>query len=226
MILSDVRQAVRSNLDDMQYDAAKIDQAINWYQNELFTKNDTGLMETTGTVSVGAGSAVGDLSVLASPVNKLLNLTATSPRVFSLWRYRLPQQTFDLQYPDYTGYTARELYNWTTYGNNLLFSAPAAATTTLRVDYLRDPTYATDAAPTLEAPDKYFEMYVLGAQARIMEVNEDFEEAKVIRGNLFPLEAQFKLHERRGGKVAGPSIMRSNRRGHGGGFGDPEASFY
>lgn len=222
MILSDVRQAVRSNLDDMQYDGTKIDNAINWFQFELFNDTRTSLMETTTNLTLGAGAAS---VAMPTDTQLLLNLTVTVPTVYSIWKKKTEQQTFDERYPGFDVYTARAVDEWTTFGNSLRFSAPAAAQTTIRVDYLRRPVKATADAPTLEVPDQYEELVVLGAQARVMEVNEDFAEASQIRANMEPLMITFKRNEGRGGKTAGPTTVRSNRRRMGGRFGDPEGAY-
>ena len=221
MILSDVRQAVRSNLDDMQYDGAKIDMAINWFQNELFNNTRTSLMETTTNLNVAQGAS----SVpLPADCQLLLNLIVTSSPVRSIWSRQLDTNIFDSTFPNFAGYAQRTADQWTIYGRNIRFSGPVSAATVLRADYVRRPVLATDAAPTLELPDQYFELVVLGAQARVMEVNEDFAEASQIRNNLDPLVTTFIRNEARGGQVAGPRIMRSNRRRMGGRFGDPESA--
>lgn len=218
MILSEVRQAVRSNLDDMQYDGSKIDQAINWFQNELFNNNRTSLMETSATLNLTQGASSVDLP---SDLQVIIDITVTSPSVYSINKLKVDQTTFSERYSNYAGSTQQQAGEWTVYGRSLRFSAPVSAATTIRLDYVRRPATATDASPTLEAPDQYFELYVLGAQARIMEINEDFAEAAQIRGNLDPLVTTFIRNEGRGGTVSGPIVIRSNRRRMGGRFGDP-----
>lgn len=222
MLITDVRQAVRSNLDDMQYDGSKIDSAINWFQNELFNNTRTSLMETSTNLLPSAGASEIDLP---ANLQVMTNLTVTAPTVYSIWGYRTQQQTFDRDFPGFSTYASRALRETSIYGRKLRFSAPLRTNTTIRLDYVRRPAVASDASPQLEAPDQYFELYVLGAQARVMEVNEDFVEAAQIRQNLEPLVTTFIRNEGRGGLVAGPRIMRSNRRRMGGGFGDPAASY-
>jgi len=223
MILPDVRQAVRSNLDDMQYDATKIDQAINWFQNELFNNTRTALMETSATLNLAQGASS---VALPTDLQVILDMTVTSPgSAYSINKNKLDSTTFAQRYPDYTGYSQQAASEWAVYGRSLRFSAPVSAATVIRLDYVRRPVPATLNAPTLEAPDQYFELYVLGAQARIMEINEDFAEAAQIRGNLDPLVTTFIRNEARGGIISGPTIMRSNRRRMGGRFGDPYGWF-
>lgn len=220
--LPDIRQAVRSNLDDMQYDSSKIDAAINWFQYELFNNTRTGLMETSVTLNPTAGAT----SVpFPDDFQVMLNLTVTSPSIYSIWNYRMPQQTFDRDFPGYGSYAARDLYETTVYGRTLRFSAPLRTNTTLVMDYVRKPAKATESSPVLEVPDQYEELVVLGAQARVMEVNEDFAEAAQIRDNLDPLMTVFIRNEGRGGAIAGPRLMRSNRRRQGANFGDPYGAY-
>lgn len=220
--LADVRQAVRSNLDDPQYDGSKIDSAINWFQFEIFNNTRTALMETTATLTPSAGdSSVG----LPTDLQALTNATVTVPSVYSIWKNKVEAQTFDEYFPGFDTYDPRNLYEWCVYGRLMRFSAPLLSNTTIRIDYVRRPVAASEASPSLEIPDQYFELAVLGAQARVMEVNEDFAEAAQIRNNLDPLLTTFIRNEARGGQTAGPSIMRSNRRRTGGGFGDPAASY-
>ena len=222
MILSNVRQAVRSNLDDTQYPGAKIDQAINWFQNELFTNTRTSLLETSADINVALNAAS---APLPADLQVILDMTVTAPGVYSINTNKLDSTTFAKRYPNYTGYSAQAASEWTIYGRSVRFSAPVSAATTIRLDYVRRPTTAVLDDDELEAPDQYFELYVLGAQARIMEINEDFAEAAQIRNNLDALVTTFIRNEGRGGIVAGPTIMRSNRRRLGGRFGDPYGWF-
>lgn len=222
MLITTVRQAVRQNLDDPEYSASTIDAAINWFQFELFNNTRTSLMETSGTLSPTINATN---IALPADLQVLTNATVTSPTVYNIWKNKYEQQTFDLYFPNYTVATTSYLYNWCIYGRTMRFSAPLKSNTTIAIDYIRRPVKATDAAPTLEIPDQYEELATLGAQARVMEVNEDFAEAAQIRNNMEPLVTAFIRNEARGGQTAGPTIIRSNRRRSGGGFGDPAAAY-
>lgn len=212
MVLSDVRQSIRSRLDDSQYDQATIDEAINFVQFSIFNEHAIRFMETTDDVYVSAGDTSADLP---DDIQTLLNVHLTSPQVYNLLTHYMEYGDFMKAYPGYATYTASQIYTWTDFAGAMRFAAPASTDAVISVDYMRVPALLINDSDVLDIPDNYKEMVVLGGLARCMERNEDYAEASSERNNYAQLLTGFIAAEGRGQLKAGPTIIRSNRRGRG-----------
>jgi hypothetical protein len=71
---------------------------------------------------------------------------------------------------------------WTSYGNKLYFTQPTDQSYTLSLFYLKTPDTLEDDADVPEIPEAFQEVLVLGAYFRILERNEDFDQAAFVKG--------------------------------------------
>lgn len=211
MTKAEIRELVRDKLDDGQFDAGIIDAAANHFQNEVFNSVRSRLMETTATITAAQGAYV--TSDLPANFKKLIAISATSPTVFS---FSLPDALLNYNqfmglYPGYATYTQGEPRVFTVYGTGLRFSAPVNAAYTFMLDYLRRPTKMVGEDAVSDVPDDYEEMMVIGTLARVMEVNEDYNEADKERAKLAPMITNFRTDYGRGQFALGPTVMRTGR---------------
>ena len=203
---------VRGKLQDVTYDETLVDNAINWFVNDLFTNNRTRLMEANDQLFPSANDTEVDLPDDYQTVIKE-GLWITSPQTYQMIQYFMEYGDFMKAFPGFVGYPAHALTNWTFFGNTIRFSAPLLASTTINIDYLREPVAMVNDTDTCEVPDLYQELVVLGALARCMQTNEDYDEASQEFANLAILRTAFIKNEGRAAQKTGPIIMRSNRRG-------------
>lgn len=219
MILQNVRQLVRQKLDDLQYDGNKIDSAINWFLFELFNNTRTTIMEDDTNIPFVQGDYEVTLPPEVQVVTEILVVpTDTSIRPYSIWKNRQEHGDFLQNFPGFMVAGQTDVREWSFYGRKIRFAAPSRFAGNLFIEFVRRPVKAVLDNETLELPDNYEELAVLGATARVMEMNEDYAEAAQERQNLEPLQTTFIRNEGRGSQKTGPTIVRSNRRGRGGNY--------
>ena len=212
MILQNVRQLVRAKLDDMQFDASKVDSAINWFIFELLNNNRISFMEGSTNIPFNQGDT--EVS-LPAEYQVGTNIISIIPGVepYSIWKDRVEYVDFMLRFPGFSTAAQSRVKQWTYYGRKIRFSAPVLEGGNLFVDFVKRPEKVTADAGVLVIPDNYEEMVVIGATARVMEMNEDYAEAAQERQNNEPLVTAFIRNESRGQQQAGPLVIRTNRRG-------------
>jgi hypothetical protein len=211
MTLAEIRLSVRNKLDDSQYDATLVDEAANWFVNEIFNNNRIRTMEETDTLQIAQGATS---AAFPEDFQTLLNLSVTSPAIYTLMDNFMEYGDFIKLYPGFATYTQAAIRNWTDFANGMRFSAPANASHTVFIEYLRRPNTMEDDGDECEIPDAYRKMVTIGTLAEMMERNEDYAEAAQERNKLSPLVTTFIRNEGRGQTKVGPTIMRSNRRGY------------
>lgn len=214
MTQAEIRTSVRGLVGDPAYDGALIDEAANWFVYELFNNTRTHLMEESDELTASAGDTTVDWP---SDFMTLLHFYLTVPQVIDLKSAFMEYETFMRSYANFASAGIQQVTNVTIFGSGLRFSAPLNVDHTFQLDYLREPTPMTEDSSTCEVPDRYAELVSKGTLARVMEINEDYDEADNERSNLQPLLTTFIRNEGRGGNKVGPAaVIRTNRRRIGG----------
>lgn len=210
MTRADIVGWVRDLLVDDQYDEDLITQAANWFVNELCSNNHLRIMENSEELFASQG----DTEVEFPDDMKTLikeGFYCTVPRVFDMAEYYTSYGDFMKNYANFASASQSQVRNWTDFGNKARFSAPLNADHTFQCDYLRTPVDMEEDTDECEIPDRYGELVAKGTLARIMEINEDYAEARQERDNLEPLVTTFIKNESRGGFKTGPNVIRTNR---------------
>ena len=211
MKLQNIRQLVRQKLDDMQFDVQKIDSAVNWFIAEILNNNRISFMETSARLPFVGGvieiSLPKDLQIVT-----FISVDAPDATPYSITDCRVEYDDFMKRFPNFFSAPPQKIHSWTYCGKNIRFAAPTSSPGSLFIDYVKRPSAVTNGEDTLVIPDNYEEMVVIGATARVMEMNEDYAEAAQERQNLAPLVTAFVRNEARGQQKTGPIIMRTNRR--------------
>lgn len=211
--LSQYRINVTGLVGDANYDLTLVDQAINWFINEVHNNSRIRYMETNDQLYVSAGDTDIDMP---DDFQTRLWIGLVVPQVIALNKNFVEYEDFMDQYANYLTSNPAQIGTYTDFGQGIRFSAPSLTDATLNLDYLRRPTPMVEDDDTTDMPDAYEELISKGALARLMEINEDYGEAVNERNNLDPLLTAFIRNEGRGGAKVGPTVMRTNR-GRGGG---------
>ncbi len=203
--LATIRQSVRDYLDDDEYSAALIDQAINDYQQELFFNYDLRLAETRATVALSASSSTAPLPDGWYKNIALYNITTDHYR--DLTPYERDADLFQRDYIDVTPDTAAPL-DWCVFGNNFEFQAPADQDYTLRCLYLKYPDLLTNDSDIPVVPEQFREMMKLGAVERLFRREDEYGLSNSERVILSGMETSFVKRYGRGQVSSKPHVMR------------------
>lgn len=214
MTLAQIIASVRRLLQDDEYDADTIMEAANWFVYELFNNNHTRLMEQSITLEPGAG----DLAInFPDDMMAWTTMYLTSPQIYDLTNYYKEYGDFMKAHANFATATAGQPRYWTDFGNAIRFAQPLSVDAVINVDYVRAPKAMVANSSKCEVPARYAELVAKGTKARIMEIDEDYQEANQERALLAPLVTTFIRNEARGGGKTKPTIMRTNRRSIGSG---------
>lgn len=211
MTLAEYREAVRSQIDDSEYDDTVVDRAINWYVKDICSRIHLRFMEATEEVTVSEGDTEVEFP---DEMQTLLNLSVTDPTpARQIFKNYVEYNQFIIDNPGFESVTSRGAANadWTDFGGKMRFSAPINATSTLLCEFLNRPEKMENDDDECVIPDQYDEMVTLGAQKRVMKRNEDYAEAKQESSDLSRLETTFIKNEGRGHLKVGATVMNSRR---------------
>lgn len=218
LILSDIRTAVRTKLNDETFDADIIDMAVNDFQNQLFTDYRLWQMEDTTNPSLGTGEY--EVTIEDDVITFInFSLTDSDGAVHPFKAGFLSYDEFMRQHPDYATATAGRPLHWTRFGSLLRMSCPADATYTLNIDYLREPELMVEDEDEAEVTTTYKQLMVTGALVLVLENNEDYDYAENERAKLQGLITAFVRNNARGATMTGPIVMKTRRRGRGSDWG-------
>lgn len=208
MTLLEIKTAVRTLLQDDQYDGTVIAQAANWFVYELFNNNRTRLMEDSDTIT----ASVGDTTA-AFPDGMLawISIYATVPNVYDMSDNYIGYGEFMGHHPNFATATPAAVDGWTDFGNAMRFAAPLSAETTFQIDFVREPVPMENDSDDCEVPNRYAELVARGTKARVMEIEEDYQYAQQERDLLAPLVTTFIRNEARGGGKTKPTVIRTRR---------------
>jgi hypothetical protein len=211
MTLAEIRESVRTQLGDDEYDADVIDEAANWMQYQLFNDHRLRIAEETDTISVSTGDSSADFP------DDMMTLIYLGNGSASILNDEIDYNLFMQDNPNWSSADSAVMGSWTRYGNGIRFATPLSQAYTMPIDYLREPTLMEADDDECEIPARYKEMFVKGTTIRVKEIDEDYDVAQADRDNLAPMITTFVRNEGRGGGKVGPTVMRTNR-GRAGGY--------
>lgn len=208
--LGEIKADVRSLLDDDQYDEDKIARAANDFQNELFTRYKLRMAEASDTLNISQA----DTSV-EFPVDFLtlleMTLIYSATQYQNIKKHYVGYEDFMRNYANFSVASQMRPQTWTEFGGGARFSNPSDADYVLNIDYIRLPEMMVDDSDESELRKVWREVMNLGTLARVMEINEDYEEASQERDKLDPFLTTFVAREGRGTIKVGPNIIGQGR---------------
>lgn len=176
--LSQYRTWTLNRLDDASFDSSKLTQFANDTNREICNTYEWPFMKTATSptsTSTATNSYPSDLQV---PIN----LTLTAPSGKEVYLPPKSYEWYDQQYPDPSTLTAATPEFWVPWGATFILGPAAldqAYTYVLR--YIKEPTTASADASTLNVPDAFSELVVLGMLSRAHMANDNYDLAQVIR---------------------------------------------
>ena len=209
--LANIRASVGRKLDDPSFDVATIDEAANDFQFELFNDNRIRFMEKNVQLEVLANATSKDLP---TDFMTLINLIVAGRNITKTGY--ISYDDFMQNNPSYATVSPQSINEWTFFGEGIRFAGPVDVSSTLSVDYMRSPAVMTLATDTCELPINCRELMTLGTLVRVMEINEDFNEANDQRDKLDSLRTAFIRNYGRGWEKTGGVVIKTNRGKSGG----------
>lgn len=193
-------------LDDDEYDPGIIDRFINDTQRDIFNQFELPFQEKIfqGTIPAGA-----TMFQLPSDVAQIQSQSLVGVKNFA--NRKVDFRSFFQAYPDAANETPSEPGRWTQYAGNILLNAPTDKQYTMTLFYIRKPKTLAQNQDVPEMPEEFSELLVLGAYRRVLERNEEQEQANIINAQY---QAQLMLLVTRYGfrSADGPIIMKNRQR--------------
>lgn len=179
--LASLRQRVIiDKLDDEEFYPGIVDRFINDTQRDIFNQYELSFQEKIFAGTVVQGTT---MLLLPSDAATVQSFVVTSPdgQQQDIIDYYLPFREFNKKYPTPSLNEQADIRNWTLYANNIIFAAPTNDTYTLTTFYIRKPVVLSGDGDIPEIPEEFSELLVLGAYIRVLERNEDFDQADYVR---------------------------------------------
>lgn len=208
--LSELRRDVAIDmLDDEEYDAGIIDRALNKTQREIFNQFELTFQEKIFSGTIPTASTMfkypTDLALAQDHI-----VTSPDGQQSSLKHLYIPFERFNQMYPTPANNKPGPITAWTSYGGNIITSAPTDQEYTIDFYYIKKPALLKADTDVPEIPEEFSELLVLGAYIRIAKRNEDLDLANVAVQDYAAMLN--KLVERYGYRMTGPIKMKSTQR--------------
>lgn len=189
-IFGDLKTKLKTQIGDPNLDDTVLSDALNYTEQSYFDRFDLTLNSATQTNSVTSGTNV-LATALPSTFQRISSLYISSPaaNAMNLTDYFVRVKDFRTLYPA-AGTTSGNLREWT-YWTSVEFAVNAAATYTVKVDYIKSVTLMSISSDIPTIPQAFEEMLILGAKIRIYEQKEDFDYAAQFTNRLADLEEAF-----------------------------------
>lgn len=167
-------------LDDEEFDPGIIDRFINDTQRDIFNQYELSFQEK---IFVGTIPMNSIMLLLPSDAATIQSFVVTSPdgNQRDIQSGYLAFREFNTHFPTPASEAASAINSWTLYGNNIMLSAPTDQEYNLTTFYIKKPKVLTADGDVPEIPEEFSELLVLGAYIRILERNEDFDQAAYIK---------------------------------------------
>ena len=196
-------------LDDEEYDPTIIDRAINRAQEEIFNRNELSFQEKIFSGTIPAGSVIfaypDDMQLVQNHV-----ISAPGSEQQNIESMYVPFREFTKRFPTPAYSAPSAISAWTSYGGNIMTSAPTDKEYTLDIYYIKKPTPLLADYDVPEIPQEFAELLELGAYIRIAKRNEDTDLAQIAMQDY--ADKLNDLVSRYGYRKTGPLKMKNMQR--------------
>lgn len=205
--LAGIRNRVLDDkLDDTDFDPSIVDRFINDTQRSIFNTYELPFQEKVfdGVLPVG-----GTIFTFPSDYQLQQSFVIVDPdnNKHDITRNYMEFRDFNRRFPVPATVEAGVPSAWTLHGGKLLLNRPTDVVYTLRLFYLKTPDLLSDDLHVPELPEEFAEILVLGAYYRVLQRNEDFDQAAFIKNGEYADEVD-KLVARYGSRQTGtPMVM-------------------
>lgn len=171
----------QGRLGDYSYDYDTLFRALEDVNREICNEAQWPFMETTFNGTVTIGEVYYDLQDTIEDFQVPISLQLTSPDGNAVPMKYVPYQKFDHDYPDPTALTRTVPSIWTIFGSTLIIGpAPVNAAYVFRLPYLKEPLSDLTDDHTINVPDAFREVVVLGMVIRAKYADQKFSQAQAL----------------------------------------------
>lgn len=207
---NDIIGRVQTRLKDSSISTSVLLQLLNDTNREVCNRYMLDFMQSSTTFNTVASTASYALSTIAADLQQLTSLRITSPDNNERWLQPMTAEDFDRFIADPTSESegAPEkyyLWNDTVY----LYPIPDDAYT-IAVRYIKTPT-TVESGDQPDIPEEYQEILTLGTLYRAMQINDNFDQALVIK-NQFDTQVIDMIRRLRVQPTGSPRIMSTGFR--------------
>lgn len=172
-----LKNKLATQIGDPNLDSTVTGDALNYTEQEIFSKFDLTLNSDQHTNAVASGANV-LTSSLPSDFQRVSSLYVTAPTGLSedLTDFFVPVKDFRRLFPLPSIRGDSSLREWT-YWTSVEFANNALTDYTVKIDYIKTMPLLEDDADVPSIPQSFEELLMLGAKIRIYEQKEDFDYA-------------------------------------------------
>lgn len=207
---NDIIGRVQTRLKDSSISTSVLLQLLNDTNREVCNRYMLDFMQSSTTFNTVASTASYALSTIAADLQQLTSLRITSPDNNERWLQPMTAEDFDRFIADPTSESEGApskyyLWNDTVY----LYPVPDDAYT-IAVRYIKTPT-TVESGDQPDIPEEYQEILTLGTLYRAMQINDNFDQALVIK-NQFDTQVIDMIRRLRVQPTGSPRIMSTGFR--------------
>lgn len=207
---NDIIGRVQTRLKDSSISTSVLLQLLNDTNREVCNRYMLDFMQSSTTFNTVASTASYALSTIAADLQQLTSLRITSPDNNERWLQPMTAEDFDRFIADPTSESEGSpekyyLWNDTVY----LYPIPDDAYT-IAVRYIKTPT-TVESGDQPDIPEEYQEILTLGTLYRAMQINDNFDQALVIK-NQFDTQVIDMIRRLRVQPTGSPRIMSTGFR--------------
>ena len=209
--LAGIRERViNDKLDDDEFDPGIVDRFINDAQRDIFNQFELSFQE-----GIFSGAVPVDATIFQYPTDVAIAqshvITAPDGSQKDLHDGYLDFRTFNSMFPTPANNTPGAIGYWTLYGGNILTSCPTDDEYTLTIFYIKKPTKLVEDDDVPQIPEEFSELLVLGAYIRVLQRNEDFDQADYIKKNEYNNQLDLLVSRYGFRKSDGPIKMKNQQ---------------
>jgi hypothetical protein len=194
--LSDLITEVRTRAKDPSFDSSLITSYLQEAQDEVLNRSRFPFMEESVDDTATQGSLTYELDY---DVDVILALTITDPDTGSDIKLTyLPFQQFDEDFVNRANYGESSPNYWSHFAGELYWQAPLNKNYGISLRYTRTPIILTNDNDVPDIPERYKQLLIRGALARVEEYRGNFDIAA--------------LHERKVEELAEDMLVRQATR--------------
>jgi len=207
---NDIIGRVQTRLKDSSVSTTSLLQFLNDANREVCNRYMLDFMQSSTTFNTVASTASYALSTVAADLQQLTSLRITSPDNYERWLQPMTAEEFDRFIQDPTSESEGAPSKYYLWDNTVyLYPIPNDAYT-VAVRYIKTPTtVASDDQPDI--PEEYQEILTLGTLYRAMQINDNFDQALVIK-NQFDTQVVDMIRRLRVQPTGSPRVMSTGFR--------------
>lgn len=207
---NDIIGRVQTRLKDSSISTSVLLQLLNDTNREVCNRYMLDFMQSSTTFNTVDSTASYALSTIAADLQQLTSLRITSPDNNERWLQPMTAEDFDRFIADPASESEGSPEKYYLWDNTVyLYPIPDDAYT-IAVRYIKTPT-TVESGDQPDIPEEYQEILTLGTLYRAMQINDNFDQALVIK-NQFDTQVIDMIRRLRVQPTGSPRIMSTGFR--------------